>query len=374
MKNISAKIKVAFLTPKRFEIPGKLSSGHITAEKFTDVKTLKDNGGYFDVIVVHASLLSTIELGMFPNSQVVVILDKQSNVGETYALAKKLSVFSILSSINDQNEVIEAIKNAYQSLLTSKKQVSEDLGNGNIIFVSSFNNGVGKSTISYNLANQLCTFFKDKNVCLVDLNIPLSLGKPLLNVEAAYTWENIRPLLAEHSLDQAKLASVLLSTEYHFTYLSGPVSFEENARLNRSEIKNLAEVIKSSFKAGVFDLPTIHSKEDIKLLKEANVICIVLTPDVATVNNTKAGIELLKKEYPSIYKKTVFILNKTDKAYGLTPELFAKELGIEIFASVDKDDEAIMNYEQKGKLLDNKSLLVTNQLKTLSESLVAKFF
>lgn len=328
-----------------------------------------------DVYVFGSAQLKNISETTVTGSALIVLQENKEDIQSMYRRAVELSAFTILQLPVDGNTLAKTISSAYDNLLKRKADEGQTRQTGKAIGVISFKNGIGKSMIAYNLANRLGRYFPGNEVCLSDFNLPFSVNKAVIDTDSKFSWDTIRPLLKEAgALTKSRLFSILKTTQFNFSLLGGPDNFKSNTPLNSGEMNHLVTAMKDNFTVTLLDLPTITNEKDIRGLSSLDKILIVVGTDSASIINTKFGIDFLRENNPEILDKCIFVLNRKDIKKDRTQQVLAPRLGVDFIAGVEDDPEAVDSYLNQGKLFDDKSLVITNDLNQLGEAVFKLLF
>lgn len=372
MKN---KINVAYIgtLTNQSEYEKAFHGKDMSMTVFKNIKEMSESR-FFDVIIVHESLISSLEKKLFHESQIIIVSQSEKNIAEIYPKVKTLPVFTILKLPVIPDTMIHYIDRAYEELLSNKKKTAQNEAVGKSIIVTSFSNGSGKSLLAYNLAAKLSHFFQPEMVALADLNMPFSVVRAMLNMEDNYNWHSIRPVLQDGVPTKQNIQNMLYSTQYGFSLLSGPSDYDTNRTLSQKEFHNLVKGLNNLFKASVIDWHTLFVKEDFESLRSTDIVLGVIEMTSCGVLQAARGIPYVREQYPELFSKMKFVLNRVDVSEGRAPELVQSKLQIEPFAIIDEDRDAVKAYPENGRLFSDKSLLIDSQLYTIAEKLIKELF
>lgn len=368
------KKKIAFIINKKQDISSVINT-LMNKNFIVDVFSKSDdieNSTYYDVIFVHESFLETFKRNQFSNSAVIILTNDISRISELFPKITNKNIHTIIPLPINDSKVMRYIEEAIQSLI-SKKTRQSNSSEGKSIIISSFGNGSGKSLVAYNLAAKLAQFYPDNTVCLVDMNKPLSISKAMLNIDDAFSWQTLQPLLQEGTVDKQKIANSVYLTKYRFSVLSGPTDLNRNDPLSLKEFINLETSLKKIFKVVIYDFYTIENEQSFDIIDKANIPLMILDLNSVTMLQTIRGIQFLKDRNHPVLEKLLYVVNRIDDAKGRSADIVSSRLGIDTFGIIDNDPDAVISTIQNGQLFEDKTLLVDKQLFTLSESLIKEF-
>ena len=365
-------IKAALVVPKK-QIPVDsvqlADQKHILLSIFSSIEELQ-NSDYFDVLIVDESCIPEVRNMPKQPVSLIVLAKENTHISELLPRISDISYYTVLQYPVTADTLIKQARAAFDTARSKKLSQVEHTSQGKTIAVTSFANGAGKTLISYNLAHKLALFLPENSVSLTDMNTPLSNAKAMINLEESYSWNTIRPILKEGEVSATKLGNIVYPTPYRFQLLGGATSYAENKMLSDKEFTNLVLSLNNLYSVNIVDSSTVGSSEDVKRLSSADSILIVLDGTGISILQTKRGLEMMQQSYPELIEKVKFVINRIDVHQGKTAELIASRFGIEVFAAIDDDPDAVRVHQDAGKLFTDKTLLIDTQLYQLAEKLV----
>lgn len=143
-----------------------------------------------------------------------------------------------------------------------------------IILITHQKGGVGKSTITYNLA---CNIRENAKVCIIDMDFQGSL----INISE----------LSEVPIFNADKLNETIKSDYDFIFIDTPPYLNEKI----VDLCNISDVIIIPTKAGVLDLLAIKSTIDIikqaKSEKKALIVFNMIKPNTTLTKEIKAQLQ-----------------------------------------------------------------------------------
>lgn len=370
------KIQIAFVISNKHninEVASKLTSLTTTVDVFDSVGGLM-NTSFYEVIILHEAYLNSFKRELFPNSALIIVADNVNGISDLIPKIENSRVHTIITMPLEVKSLQKHINDSLEAMISNKTAQAVKSEEGKSVFITSFSNGAGKSLLSYNLASKMAQFFPDNSVCLVDMNQPLSIGRAMLNIEDAYSWQTLQPLLQEGTVTNQKIANIVYLTKHRFSLLSGPTNFEKNQALSLKEFKNLDSSLKKIFKVVIYDYHTIQGAETISYVNQCDVPVIVADATSISMLQLLRGMTYLRENDIDLVNKLRFIINRVDEKQGKSADLIAARLEIIPFGTIDEDSEAVSKYMENGQLFEVKSLLLDRQLYTIAEAMVRELF
>lgn len=244
------------------------------------------------------------------------------------------------------------------------------------ILVTSFKPGTGKSFIAMHLAMLL----GQKSTSLyLDLSVPFGYLTSWLSIENSLKLDTISPLLTNPDSKTAKrIENAILETNQGFDAILGTNSMDFSG-LDYTQNTNLLANI-TNYEYIVQDHKTILNKDDLKLLNEFDKVIVVLEPDPTCIYNTYQFLKFIRENAgkdgfvkSEILSKFLFVFNKLDDTCKVKIKDVEKELNIKICGKIVSDKEAIDSFSSKFKPIDDKDLIIYEDLMNLT-TVVANSF
>lgn len=367
-------IKALLLAEKKFSeeqkeilIKRALKSG-IDLTVSDSLSSLKKQN--FDVWIVHEKLALRIKKDLRPSSKILLLVESQTDLSEVYRKAKRLNCFTIHTLPLQSDALFKSISQAHKQLLEEKKASYKEKRKGITLAITSFKGGAGKSLVSYNLACHLTRFLKDNQILLIDQSFPFGASRAFLNIESKFSWDTVRPLLAENKLlSKKRLFGVLNFSSFDFSLLTAPESFETNTPLTKDELEILKNSAKEYFSFTIGDFPTTNSKSHLEMLNLFDNILVVFTPEPSCLFNTYNSLSYLRLHQKEIYQKMLFLANKIDSRSPVTAKVLQDKLKINLFGKIEEDLEAVNIHLAKALPFEDENLVITQDFKALAEGI-----
>ncbi|MEF2073083.1 AAA family ATPase [Consotaella aegiceratis] len=204
---------------------------------------------------------------------------------------------------------------------------SETLDIGRVCAFFGARGGVGSSTVAHNtawaLANEL-----DADVLLVDMDLPFGTVGLDFNTEAP---QGILDVIRDvDRLDGVLLDRLSVSRSDRLNLLTPPLSLDDAYDLEEREFDRLLEVVRSSARLTLLDLPHMWTGWVKRLLSDVDEIVITAAPDLANMRNLKGILEFLGESRPNDDPPKL-VLNQIGipKRPEIKPAAFASAVGID---------------------------------------------
>ncbi len=236
--------------------------------------------------------------------------------------------------LTDIDSVRAAVDRAYQ-LYVALRGPGGAMHQGRIVTVFSPKGGVGKTTVSVNLALALADRGARK-VCLVDLDLAFGDVAITLQLFPNHTIEHA--IGSEDAIDAPLLESLLTRHADSVMVLAAPNHPDVRERVTPMLVSRILKALRESFDYIVVDTAPAFDEQTLTALDETDECVIVATLDVPTLKNVKVALETL--EMLDIARDhRHLLLNRADDNVGLGAERVESILGMPVASLVETSME-----------------------------------
>ncbi len=262
-----------------------------------------------------------------PSTSVVLVRDEVD--ATTLRDAMHAGVRDVLP-LNDPDPIRAAVDRSYQ-LYVALRGPGGAMHQGRIVTVFSPKGGVGKTTVSVNLALALADRGARK-VCLVDLDLAFGDVAITLQLFPSHTIEHA--IGSEDSIDAPLLESLLTRHADSVMVLAAPNHPDVRERVTPMLVSRVLKALRESFDYIVVDTAPAFDEQTLTALDETDECVIVATLDVPTLKNVKVALETL--EMLDIARDhRHLLLNRADDNVGLGAERVESILGMPVASMVE---------------------------------------
>jgi pilus assembly protein CpaE len=190
--------------------------------------------------------------------------------------------------------------------------LSSDKRTGRIITLFSLRGGVGVTTMAVSLAASLRAQ-QIPNVTLVDLTPNSGHAALHLRIQPKRNWTQ---MLGQTKLSPDGIRSLLIRHPSGLNLLAAPITPTYNDTLTEKQTNTVARVLCERADFVVIDAPPTLSPMCIGALKAADLVILVMTADVASVQSVSSTMRILVETGIS-GRKVHLLLNHTTDSAGL---------------------------------------------------------
>jgi len=229
------------------------------------------------------------------------------------------------------------------ALMRLRDEGSGRSGAGRLIAVLAPSGGSGSSTLAANVATALAK--EHKEVALIDLKLETGDLSALLDLKPVYT-------LADLTQDVARMDRVLLerSLSRHASgvhLLASPRTFADIAYVTPEGVDQALNLARAAFPYVVVDLDHGYRDVQVRAIRQADVILLILRLEFAALRNTRMALEHL--EQLCIDKSRVrLVVNRFGQPKEVPAAKAEEALGVKIFHFVPDDPRAVNRSNNNG--------------------------
>lgn len=262
-----------------------------------------------------------------PSTGVVLVRDEVD--AQTLREAMHAGVRDVVP-LNEAEVIRAAVDRSYQ-LYVALRGPGGAMHQGRIVTVFSPKGGVGKTTVSVNLALALADKGARK-VCLVDLDLAFGDVAITLQLFPSHTIEHA--IGSEDAIDAPLLESLLTRHADSVMVLAAPNHPDVRERVSPMLVSRVLKALRESFDYIVVDTAPAFDEQTLTALDETDEVVILATLDVPTLKNVKVALETL--EMLDIARDhRHLLLNRADDNVGLGADRVESILGMPVASMVE---------------------------------------
>lgn len=209
--------------------------------------------------------------------------------------------------------------------------------------------GAGSSTIAHNCAWEMSRT-TDVETTIIDLD--LAFGTAALDFNLDSTGGLLEALAQPDRIDTLLLDRLLVKLGDRLNLLAGPGGVDREISIEPHAVETILTAMRSSVPLIVVDVPNLWAPWVKFTLLHADQIVITAEPELASLRNARAMVEMLKGSRPNDAPPTI-VLNQVNvpKRPEINATDFRKAIGVEVAVSVPFDPQNFGAALNNGKML-----------------------
>jgi pilus assembly protein CpaF len=239
------------------------------------------------------------------------------------------------------------------------------------IVIFSTKGGVGKTVIAANLAVSLA-IDQAKRVCLVDLDMQ-AIGdiSRVLNVKPQKAMVDFIDSIKKYSVDTIKKEDFITrSPHLKIDFLPAVLRPQQSPNFDYDRVKDVFGLLDKGYDYVVIDAGKSFSDGSASVLNQANLILLIVNPDVLCVYQAKWALEILQLlQFPLNMVK--IILNRAESASSISWQEVKVNLPVDMIAQIPSEGKVVGLALNRGVpvVVDSPKSKVSLSIKKLSQVL-----
>jgi pilus assembly protein CpaE len=288
-------------------------------------------------------------------------------------LVKPFSADELVNAIRHVHEIEKVKRQRYQQAAPSQQQQPSltsmlQPDRGQIITFFSPKGGVGRTTISTNLAVALHQS-TGKPVVLVDGSLPFGDIAVILNMSPKA--KTIADLVGSfEQVDAEVLESVLVQHSTGIKVLLAPPTPEAAELITGANIKKILETLREHYAFVVVDTWPSFQEQVLTMLDVADVILTLMTLEITSLKNVRVFMEIAEKlGYDE--QKVQLVANRNDSSGGIKASDVEASLARKIPHTIVSDGRALVLAVNRGVpfVISHRDSQVAKDIFTLADKL-----
>ena len=226
--------------------------------------------------------------------------------------------------------VMLTLVDAIPRLLVEGKRLRKKRDKGFLYVFLSAKGGTGTSSLCANIGMNMAGHLQQSTVAVADLVLPMGSIASLVGAsESDFNLVTVSDQPTEKITSGYLRDNLVVPSKWMFHLLPGAPDPETAINLNVGHISNIVDTLQKTYDYVLVDLGRSLSKISLPIIQAADLVVLILSTDLSTVNHTKKLWHYLKGQ--GISTDHVYpILNRAVGLEGLTKAEAEKILALEI--------------------------------------------
>ena len=299
------------------------------AEGIRFVSEARPNLVIFDTNLPDMKIMKLVErLQQFPEIADIpcVVLSSHSDPDEMQAcLQAGCAEYYVKSGM-----VMLTLVDAIPRLLVEGKRLRKKRDKGFLYVFLSAKGGTGTSSLCANIGMNMAGQLQQSTVAVADLVLPMGSIAPLVgSAESDFNLVTVSDIPTEKITSDYLKDNLVVPSKWMFHLLPGAPDPETALNLNVGHIPTIVDSLRTAYDYVLVDLGRSLSKISLPIIQAADLVVLILSTDLSTVNHTKKLWHYLRGQGVSA-DHVYAILNRAVGLEGLTKAEAEKILELDI--------------------------------------------
>jgi pilus assembly protein CpaE len=223
-------------------------------------------------------------------------------------------------------------------------QTASSAARGTVITVFGAKGGIGKTTISTNLATALCRN-TNSSIAIVDMDTRFGDVAIMMDVVVEFSIADVGRNI--DSVDRESIRDYLVQHSSGVEILPAPLHPTEWGALHRQHIARVIELLAQTHDYVIVDTPGAFNELVATALESADIILLVTSMDIASIKDTALALEMLRAASVS-EDKVKLVINHSTSSNSLRAEDVERVLEYQVYWRIPHD-VAVSNSNQLGQ-------------------------
>jgi pilus assembly protein CpaE len=226
--------------------------------------------------------------------------------------------------------VMMTLVDAIPRLLVDGKRLRKKREKGFLFVFLSAKGGTGTSSLCANIGMNMAGYLTQSTVAIADLVLPMGSIAPLVGApESGFNLVTVAEQPVEKITPDYFSGNLPIPPHWLFHLLPGAPDPETAINLQVGHIPEIVNSLRRSYDYVLIDLGRSLSRISLPIIQDADLVVLILSTDLSTVNHTKKLWHYLRGQ--GVHSERVFpILNRAVGLEGLTKAETERILEIEI--------------------------------------------
>jgi pilus assembly protein CpaE len=281
--------------------------------------------------------LQTVEAlnDLLPNAAIIGYSSMRGDQAMRRAMLAGVKDY-ILAPVKEEelvNSIYTVLAQEERRKARASGEFDEPVAAGSVITVFGAKGGIGKTTISTNLATAIVQK-TNQSAVLVDLDTRFGDVGILMDIPVERSIADLA--IREEDITKELVQECLYQHNSGVYILPAPIRPTDWRNVHAGHIERIVSVLTQTYDYVVLDTPGTFNDIVARALEMASMVVLVATVDMASLKDTLLAIDMLRSwNFPQ--EKIKLVINATNEASNVQPQEVKRMLGRDVFWSIPYD-------------------------------------
>jgi len=237
-----------------------------------------------------------------------------------------------------ENSIMRVLERKERESMRRRGELAEPVAQGTIITVFGAKGGIGKTTISSNLAVALATE-AHQTVALVDMDTRFGDVAITMDIPVERSIADLARNL--DNVDRNSLRDYLVQHDSGVHILPAPTRPSDWRNLTAAHIRDVVDILAQTHDFVILDTPGTFNEIVAAAIEVGTMILLITTLDMASIKDTVLALEMLHERFGNDDERIKVVLNRAGMDTGVREKDVARTLDCDIWWRIPQDNEVV---------------------------------
>ncbi len=244
-----------------------------------------------------------------------------------------------------ESSIMRVLERKEREGMRRRGELAEPVAQGTIITVFGAKGGIGKTTISSNLAVALASE-AHQTVALVDMDTRFGDVAITMDIPVERSIADLARNL--DNVDRNTLRDYLVEHESGVRILPAPTRPSDWRNLTAQHIRDVVDVLAQTHDFVILDTPGTFNEIVAAAIEVGTMILLITTLDMASIKDTVLALEMLHERFGNDEERIKVVLNRAGMDTGVREKDVERTLDCDLWWRIPQDNE-VMKAAQLGR-------------------------
>lgn len=237
-----------------------------------------------------------------------------------------------------ESAIMRVLERKEREGMRRRGELAEPVAQGTIITVFGAKGGIGKTTISSNLAVALASE-AHQTVALVDMDTRFGDVAITMDIPVERSIADLARNL--DNVDRNTLRDYLVQHESGVRILPAPTRPSDWRNLTAQHIRDVVDVLAQTHDFVILDTPGTFNEIVAAAIEVGTMILLITTLDMASIKDTVLALEMLHERFGNDEERIKVVLNRAGMDTGVREKDVERTLDCELWWRIPQDNEVV---------------------------------